>query len=134
MRLVSWLARAVALALFLLVTGAALADGSWVAEAPGVRVSLADRETASATLTPPGAVPPGARIQSVAWRYRLPPGAAVRARVCHPAGCRRLATPRGTTRALAGLDASVPLQFRFRLPPGETPLRVEGLQLIVNHH
>lgn len=119
--------------LLALAAGELQAAGSWVAEAPGFPVSLAGRETASAALRPGGTPPEGAAITSVAWRYRVPPGRELKARLCHPAGCVALPAGRGTTRALAGLTADAPLAFRFSLPRGERPVRVGGLQVIVNH-
>ncbi len=125
-----WLAVA---ALCLLPAGVATAAGSWVAERPGPRVAMADRDTRSAALTPPGEVTAEARIASVGWRFRLPPGERLDARLCHPAACTPLAGPRGTTQALAGLSAAAPLEFRFRLREGGQAVRVTGLQVIVNH-
>ena len=40
---------------------------------------------------------------------------------------------RGMTGALAGLAADAPLRFRFAPKAGQTPLTVEGLQVIVNY-
>ena len=122
-----------ALALLLaLAAGELQAAGSWVAEAPGLRVSLAGRETASAVLRP-GGTPPEGEIISIAWRYRVPPGRDLKVRLCHPAGCVALPAMRGTTRALSGLTADAPLTFRFSLPRDERPVKVGGLQVIVNH-
>lgn len=121
------------LVLLALTAGQLQAAGSWIAEAPGLAVSLAGRETSSAALEPGDPPPEGATLTSVSWRYRVPSGRALEARLCHPAGCVTLTGGRGTTRALAGLPAEAPLTFRFSLPRGERPLRVGGLQVIVNH-
>ncbi|MFG6158697.1 flagellar protein FlhE [Halomonas sp. 1390] len=123
-----------ALALALALAGGELqAAGSWVAEAPGLSVSLAGRDTASVALRAGGVPPEGEAITSITWRYRVPPGRDLNARLCHPAGCVVLPGMRGTTRALAGLAADTPLAFRFSLPRGARPVRVGGLQVIVNH-
>lgn len=124
--------------LLLLVTGAGLgeparAGGSWVAEASAVRVAILGREVASETLAPPDGVAAKERIAEVRWRFRLPPGERVRARLCHPRGCVRLRGGRGTSRALAGLTAGEALHFRFERPPGQGPVTVTGLQVIVNY-
>ncbi|SFT56600.1 flagellar protein FlhE [Halomonas saccharevitans] len=123
-----------ALALLLAVASTELqAAGSWIAEAPALRVSVIGRDTVSAALRPGGMTAEGEAITSITWRYRLPPGRALNARLCHPAGCVALPAMRGTTRALAGLPADAPLAFHFSLPRGEDPIRVGGLQVIVNH-
>ncbi|MEQ6887171.1 flagellar protein FlhE [Halomonas sp. CS7] len=119
--------------LLALAAGELQAAGSWVAEAPALRVSVAGRDTASAALQPGGKQANGEAITSITWRYRLPPGRALNARLCHPSGCVALPAQRGTTRALAGQVAEAPLTFRFSLPRGERPVRVGGLQVIVNH-
>ncbi|PXX96420.1 flagellar protein FlhE [Halomonas sp. LBP4] len=123
-----------ALALVMALTvGPALAAGSWVATAPGVRVALVEREVASATLPPPAAVS-GGTIDSVGWRFRLPPGASVQARLCHAEGCMALGAAQGRSRALAGLPADAPLHFRFALAPVQRQaVAVQGLQVIVNY-
>ena len=88
-----------ALALLLaLAAGELQAAGSWVAEAPGLAVSLAGRETASAARQAGGTPPEDATITSVAWRYRTPPGRDLRARLCHPAGCVTLPARRSPCR------------------------------------
>lgn len=123
-----------ALALLLaLAVGELQAAGSWVANAPMTRVSVAGRETASAPLKPVGTGADHRAIHSVTWRYRLPPGSNLKARLCHPYGCVPLPTMQGSTRALAGLAADVALEFRFWLPEGHAPVTVGDLQVIVNH-
>ncbi|MGM0536966.1 MAG: flagellar protein FlhE [Pseudomonadota bacterium] len=127
-------ARRHALALLLaLAVGELQAAGSWVAKAPMTRVSVAGRETASAPLRPVGEGAENRAIHSVAWRYRLPAGSDLKARLCHPGGCVPLPTQQGTTRALAGLAADVALEFRFSLPEGQAPVTIGDLQVIVNH-
>lgn len=116
-----------------LAVGSALAAGSWVGTAPGVRVALAEREVASSPLVPPAGLS-GGTIDTVGWRFRLPPGVAVRARLCHAEGCMALETVQGSSRALAGLPADRPLHFRFALAPGQRQaVAVQGLQVIVNY-
>ncbi|SEL75638.1 flagellar protein FlhE [Halomonas daqiaonensis] len=123
-----------ALALLLaLACGELQAAGSWIANAPATQVSLAGRETASEPLRPGGAQASNQAIHSVVWRYRLPRGSALNVRLCHPAGCIPLPTMHGTTHALAGLPADVPLEFRFSLAEGQRPVTVGELQVIVNH-
>ncbi|WP_240454158.1 flagellar protein FlhE [Halomonas sp. NO4] len=113
----------------------AVAAGSWVASAPAVTVAMAERTASSAPLISPAVeLAGGQRIGSVSWQYRTPAGAPVRAWLCHAEECVRLAGPRGQTRALAGRAAQGPLHFRFALAePRQRPVRVEGLQVIVNH-
>ncbi|PXX92872.1 flagellar protein FlhE [Halomonas heilongjiangensis] len=116
-----------------MVAAPVLAAGSWVASVPGVRVALAEREVASSPLAPPQAAADGT-IDSVGWQFRLPPGGAVRARLCHAGGCITLGAGQGSSRALAGLPAATPLHFRFALAPGQRrAVAVQGLQVIVNY-
>ncbi|GAA5175082.1 flagellar protein FlhE [Modicisalibacter zincidurans] len=113
------------------------AAGSWVGDAPSVRLYTPGREVVSQPFLPPG-TPMSAEITSVSWRFTPPPGSArLETRLCHPQRCLWLATPRGQSRALAGLAATGPFVMRFRLPESarpSAPLRIEGLQLIVNYH
>lgn len=119
--------------LLLVVSGMTLAAGSWMDREARLRVSLVDRETVGAPLTAGGQAATGRVIDEVRWRFRLPPGSAVTVRLCHPEGCVPLSGQRGMTRALAGLAADDPLRFRFALKAGQSPLTVEGLQVIVNY-
>lgn len=115
------------------VGSVAVAAGSWVATAPGVRVAMAEREVASAPLAAPAGLVAG-RIETLTWRYRLAPGQAVRARLCHADGCLPLSGSRGSSQALAGLPGSTSLHFRFALAPGQgKATTVQGLQVIVNY-
>ncbi|MFG6176473.1 flagellar protein FlhE [Halomonas sp. THAF12] len=116
--------------LLVAVSSTVQAAGSWVAEAPSVRAAVIGRETASDALMPPGGTQ--GRIREVRWRFRVPPGKGWRGRLCHPAGCVALHAARGRSEALAGLSAGAPLRFRFSPLPGQAPLAVEGLQVIVN--
>ncbi|XKE45399.1 flagellar protein FlhE [Halomonas organivorans] len=125
------LIRGLTLCGLVLTAGTAQAAGSWVATAPPVRVAMADREAASAALVPGDGT--AGRIAEVRWRYRRPAGAAIRARLCHPGGCMLLPDQRGRSEALAGLAAEAPLRFRFSLAPGQAPITVQGLQVIVNY-
>ncbi len=113
------------------------AAGSWVDEAPSVRLFTAGRAVAAQPFEPPAALP-SAEITSVSWRFAPPPGTPrLEAWLCHPQRCLRLRSSRGQSGSLAGLNATGPFVVRFRLPETArppAPLRVEGLQLIVNYH
>ncbi|HSH47620.1 MAG TPA: flagellar protein FlhE [Halomonas sp.] len=124
-----------ALALCVLPALSAAATGSWVAsQSAALRVALSDRESRSAPLAPPANIAPGARIKSVSWRFKLPPGEQISARLCHPQACIPAMGQRGYSEALANLRADKPLEFRFRLQQTGRPVRVTGLQIIVNYH
>lgn len=120
------------------IAGPAMAGaaGSWVDESPSVRLFTPGREVAAQPFKPPAALP-GAEITSISWRFEPPPGTPrLQAWLCHPQRCLRLPTSRGQSGSLAGLNAAGPFVMRFRLPETarpSAPLRVEGLQLIVNH-
>lgn len=111
------------------------AAGSWVASAPAITVAMAGRSVASDELAPPNPeLARGQRIGRVSWQYRVPPGVAVDAWLCQGAQCVALPGPRGHTQALAGLEAQVPLHFRFALGDRrQRPVTLQGLQVIVNH-
>lgn len=112
----------------------AVAAGSWVAQVQGVRVTMAEREVRSAPLVAPTAVPGDATLAEVSWRYRLPPGEAVRAWLCQGEACTALSGERGTTRAFSGGRVHDPLHFRFALRPGHKRMvQVQGLQLIAHY-
>lgn len=124
-----------ALALCMLPAISAAAAGSWVAsQSRAVIVALIDRESRSAPLAPPGNIAPDARIKSVSWRLKLPPGKQINAWLCHPQACIPAIGQRGYSEALANLHADKPLEFRFRLQHTGRPVRVTGLQVIVNYH
>jgi flagellar protein FlhE len=106
--------------------------GSWVGAAPALSVASADRHACSQPLLPPP-LAAGGRLAGVRWRFQLPPGARLQARLCHPQRCIDLPAAQGASSALSGLDAAQPLQLCFRLQPGEQPLRVGGLQLLVDY-
>lgn len=134
--------RALALAtLFLALALASLsvlaAPGSWVSEAQGARLFTPGRMIESAPLTPPAELVEGALIRSLRWRFTVPSGQPrPDAWLCHPRRCIALASPRGKSRALAGLAADEPLVFRFRLPASSqpaAPFRIESLQVIVDY-
>lgn len=111
----------------------AFAAGSWVATAPALRVSMAERESLSAPLLPPASVRAG-EIHSVIWRFEAPPGATLKGRLCQADDCVAVATMRGRSRALAGLPATRPLRFHFSLDqPQQQAVVVRGIQLIVNY-
>lgn len=113
------------------------ASGSWVGEVAGVRLFTPGRAVDSRPIEPPGMVAAEAKIHSLSWRFQGPAGQPQpEAWLCHPQRCMKLDAARGRSQALMGLTASGPLYFRFHLPrearPGR-PLRVEGLQVIVNY-
>lgn len=113
------------------------APGSWVGEAPAVRLFTPERWVESRHLAPP-AMAAGATIRRLRWRFTLPPGQPRPAAwLCHPQRCMPLPAAQGHSEALAGLSADRPLTFRFRLPASprpSQPLRIEGLQAIVDFH
>lgn len=93
----------------------------------------AGRTYASAPLVAP-AVAAGAAIRSVRWRFALPPGHTLAAELCVAGRCVPVKGSRGASDALGGQPADAPLQFRFRLPPGErTPVQVGAIQLLVDY-
>lgn len=112
--------------------GAAAASGSWQGRAPALQVARSDRDTCSQPLIPP-ALARGRQLASLGWQFSSPPGAALRAWLCHPQHCTALSGNRGRTRALAGLDAGQPLQLCFRLTAAGPAQRVADLQLLVDY-
>lgn len=112
------------------------APGSWVSNADSVRLFTPGRAVASTTSTPPE-LASGAHIRTLRWRFTVPSGAPrLAVWLCHPRRCISLSTPSGRSQGLAGLPADVPLTFRFRLPASSRPakpLRIEGLQVIVDY-
>ncbi|MEA3639777.1 MAG: flagellar protein FlhE [Lamprobacter sp.] len=111
----------------------AWAAGSWVATAPPLRVSMAERESLSAPLQPPASVPEG-EIHSLTWRFTAPPGARLRGRLCQADRCVAVDSMRGSSTALAGYPATLPLRFHFALAPQQQQaVVVGGMQLIVNY-
>lgn len=118
------------------VTGnAQAAPGSWSSQIPGLMVAMSDRASTSKTAAPPatGNLHQLGRLGRVQWQFEHPPGALLNAWLCHPEQCVALAGMRGSTTALEGRAADEPLHFRFALRPGQRPVRVQGLQLIVNY-
>ncbi|MCA1772837.1 MAG: flagellar protein FlhE [Halomonas sp.] len=110
------------------------ASSSWVTSAPGLMVAMSDRASRSESVRPPaGATTPAAVIERVQWQYQHAPGAALQAWLCHPERCVPLQGMRGETRALSGIGATTPLHFQFSLSPGQRPVSVKGLQMIVNY-
>ncbi|MGM0614048.1 MAG: flagellar protein FlhE [Pseudomonadota bacterium] len=120
---------------FLWLPAAALAaSGSWVASMPGILVAMSDRPSETRRATPPPGTPVGEGVISqVQWRWEPPPGQSVNAWLCHPQSCLALPMQLGSTRAFAGVSAQTPLHFRFTLPQGHRPVRVQGMQIIVNY-
>ncbi|SDK94187.1 flagellar protein FlhE [Modicisalibacter muralis] len=113
------------------------APGSWVGDADSVRLFTPGRAVESTLLTPPPELADGAHIRTLRWRFTAPSGPLrPEAWLCHPRRCIMLSTPSGQSQALAGLSADAPLTFRFRLPASARstqPLRIEGLQVIVDY-
>ncbi|MEA2119506.1 flagellar protein FlhE [Halovibrio sp. HP20-50] len=108
--------------------------GSWSTQVPGLMVAMSDRASATQEVAPPAAANVEAsQIERVQWQFQYPPGARLNAWLCHPEQCVALTGMRGSTRALAGQVADAPLHFRFALHPGQRPVRVQGLQMIVNY-
>ncbi|RUR41364.1 flagellar protein FlhE [Vreelandella populi] len=114
--------------------GAAHAAGSWSAQVQSVMVAMSDRDSRSQPIAPPnGVLAQEGVIDRIHWRLDAPPGGAVNAWLCHPEQCVALSGMRGTVTQLAGRHANEPLYFRFNLRPGQRPVRVQGLQVIVNY-
>jgi flagellar protein FlhE len=132
-----WRLGAYLLGTWLLLAGppsAFAVTGSWVASVPGIVVAMSDRPSATQTVVPPpSANAAGRALERVQWRFSVPANKAVDAWLCHPQGCVELTQRRGTTQAFDGYRAAAPLHFRFRLPSGQRPFRVKGLQVIVNY-
>ncbi len=117
----------------LFIAAPVTAAGSWVASAPPLRVIMAERESRSAPLQPPASVT-DAKIVSLGWRFKAPPGADLRGRICQAETCVAINAMRGRSQALVGLPATKPLRFHFSLAPGQRQaVVVQGLQLIVNY-
>lgn len=117
-----------------LASAAQAASGSWSSQLPSVMVAMSDRVSSSTPIVAPGAAQvENAVIERIQWRYEAPPGSPVNAWLCHPEQCVLLNGMRGSTTALAGRKAGAPLFFRFALMPGQRPVRVQGLQVIVNY-
>lgn len=112
---------------------ASAAAGSWSATLRGPRVAGPDRSYAGAPFTPP-AIATDARVRRVHWRYALPPGRELAVELCANRDCVPVTGTRGSSEALAGTDADVPLAFRFRLPAGERrPVQVGAIELSVDY-
>lgn len=123
-----------ALILFTQVGSVSAAPGSWSRQVPSVMVAMSDRPSNSQPVAAPeGVQVANALIDRVNWRYEVPPHTPVQAWLCHPEKCAPLFGMRGSTMALAGLYADAPLYFRFALTPGQRPVRVQGLHVIVNY-
>ncbi|WP_116474193.1 flagellar protein FlhE [Zobellella maritima] len=118
----------------LTATGAVAAAGSWVLQAPAVRVAVPGRQYVSAALVvPEPASLAGRRLVSLSWRYQLPTGRQLQAWLCQDERCIALSAAEGAPDT-SGLRLEVPLRFRFALPPGERQaVTVQGLQLILNY-
>ncbi len=118
------------------VTGSAqAASGSWSSQLPGLMVAMSDRASVSQGAVPPTAANnvQSAQLGRIHWQFQHAPGALLNAWLCHPEQCVALNGMRGATTALEGRAAGEPLHFRFALSPGQRPVRVQGLQLIVNY-
>ena len=141
--MLSWLIRVrLPLTIVLVTAGGAVgltgsaqaAPGSWSSQVPGMMVAMSDRASSSQAVSPPadGHQQPG-QLGRIQWQFQHPPGALLHAWLCHPEQCIALTSMRGSTTALEGRPADAPLYFRFALRPGQRPVRVQGLQLIVNY-
>ncbi|XKH60329.1 flagellar protein FlhE [Halomonas sediminis] len=120
--------------LLLLSPTALAAPGSWVASVPGLMVAMSDRAVSTQSVAPPPTATVGeAQITHIQWQYRHPPGTLLRAWLCHPEQCVPLRGMRGATQAFAGMQAQAPIHFRFALTPGQRPVKVQGLQVIVDY-
>lgn len=120
--------------LTVLIGNAHAATGSWSSQIPGLMVAMSDRASASQAATAPmGANVQAGQLERIHWQFQHPPGAQLNAWLCHPEQCVALTSMRGSTAALAGRTANAPLHFRFSLSPGQRPVRVQGLQMIVNY-
>lgn len=141
--MLSWVVRGTLLRILLLLVGCLLigltgsaqaAAGSWSAQIPGMMVAMSDRASASQNASPPAAIDlHSGQLGRIQWQFQSPPGALLNAWLCHPEQCVALTGMRGSTTALAGQRANAPLHFRFALRPGQRPVRVQGLQMIVNY-
>ncbi|MGV2931422.1 flagellar protein FlhE [Vreelandella venusta] len=110
------------------------ATGSWSSEVPSVLVAMSERAVSSQPIQPPAGAPvENAAIERIHWRFQMPVNAPVNAWLCHPEQCVSLTAMRGSTTALAGKSVNGPLYLRFALTPGQRPVRVQGLQVIVNY-
>ena len=120
----------------LLVADLQAGSGSWVGDAASVRLFTPGRSVESAPIVPPARLPYEARIRQVTWRFEPPIDQPyLEAWLCQQR-CIFLPAARGSSQALAGLDASRPLFFLFRPPEGRRvlkPFRVRGLQVIVDY-
>ncbi|BCB06230.1 flagellar biosynthesis protein FlhE [Vreelandella venusta] len=121
-------------ALSVIAMGVYAATGSWSSEVPSVLVAMSDRAVSSQPIQPPAGAPvENAAIERIHWRFQMPVNAPVNAWLCHPEQCVPLTAMRGSTTALAGKSVNGPLYLRFALTPGQRPVRVQGLQVIVNY-
>ncbi|WP_244208591.1 flagellar protein FlhE [Vreelandella andesensis] len=121
-------------ALSAITMSAYAATGSWSTEMPSVLVAMSDRAVSSQPIHPPaGLQVEHAVIKRIHWRFQMPVNAPVSAWLCHPEQCVLLTAMRGSTAALAGKQVKGPLHFRFALTPGQRPVRVQELQVIVNY-
>lgn len=121
-------------ALSVIAMGVYAATGSWSSEVPSVLVAMSDQAVSSQPIQPPAGAPvENAAIERIHWRFQMPVNAPVNAWLCHPEQCVPLTAMRGSTTALAGKSVNGPLYLRFALTPGQRPVRVQGLQVIVNY-
>ncbi|MGM0833675.1 MAG: flagellar protein FlhE [Pseudomonadota bacterium] len=129
------LLKSIAMVALCVVSGSVYAaTGSWSTEVPSVFVTMSDRAISSQPIEPPTeAQVEGAVIGRIHWRFQMPANTPVNAWLCHPEQCVPLTAMRGMTSALAGKQVDGPLHFRFSLAPGQRPVRVQKLQVIVNY-
>jgi flagellar protein FlhE len=121
------------LAGFSLTAAANPAAGSWQAVLGDLDLRVPGRIKLLPPLKPP-ALAHGRTLTRVSWQFsQQPRRAGYQAWICHPDRCFALPTLRGSSRALAGLDAGQPLRVGFRLPAGAPPFTVQSLQLQVEY-
>nr|WP_300307356.1 flagellar protein FlhE [Halomonas sp.] len=118
--------------LIVFASSATATPGAWSATAPRLNVASSEIPRRSALLRPSSA-PIKGTITRVSWHYRAPPGSRLSAYLCANQHCQYLAAEGGASNAFHGLPASAPLQFRFRLHPGQRPVTIEALGVLVNH-
>lgn len=112
--------------------------GSWSADSTGATLSHKGVSVSSRTLIPPVAIPAGAVIQDVVWRYQLlnPAPAGLAVQLCSPNRCFWLDSANGQSAALQGESAAVPLTMSLHIPGKGVvypPVRVVSQQVIVNY-
>lgn len=111
------------------------AAGSWMGEAPPLRLAVVGRQYQSVPLQALAPAGNGAqRVTSVWWRYTIDPPGMASVELCRRAQCVPLPVGRGRTEAFAGWSLAEPFYFRAQVPRHvRQPVELSGLQLIVNY-